>query len=115
MGVSARPARTHLAGNLAGRRPHLAGVTRQVPRQPGPASDGCVTRGATYRGSMVRILGLVVAAIFIVFVAAAVVRTLFWLALIALIAVAAGVLLAGVRRTHGSARRAGRYPAGRRS
>lgn len=57
---------------------------------------------------MLRIVLLVLAVIFIVFVAAAVVRTLVWLALIALILAAAGLLLVGVRRAHGSARRAGR-------
>lgn len=52
---------------------------------------------------MLRIVLLVLAAIFVVFVAAAVVRTLIWLALIALIVLAAGALLVGVRRVRGSA------------
>jgi hypothetical protein len=53
---------------------------------------------------MFRVVLLVLAAIFVVFVAAAVVRTLAWLALVALIVLAAGVLLVGVRRARGSAR-----------
>jgi hypothetical protein len=42
-------------------------------------------------------LVVIIAAVFIIFVAASVVRTLFWLALIVLIAVAAGVAFGAIR------------------
>lgn len=48
---------------------------------------------------------VIIAAIFIIFVAASVARTLFWLALIVLIAVAAGVAFGAVRFGRRSGRR----------
>ena len=63
---------------------------------------------ATYRVTMLRVLLIIVGAIVIVFVAAAVIKTLFWLALIALIigviGVSLGVFRAG-RRSQRSPRR----------
>jgi len=58
---------------------------------------------------MPRVLLVVVAAIFMIFVAAAVARTLFWLALIVLIAVAAGVAFGAVRFGRRSAHHHPRY------
>jgi len=58
---------------------------------------------------MLRMLLVIVAAIFIIFVAASVARTLFWLALIVLIAVAAGVAFGAVRFGRRSGRRQQRY------
>jgi uncharacterized membrane protein YedE/YeeE len=105
MGISARPASAHFAGNRDPRTRHA--VRPVLTRHPLPAPGrGCQPfAGRTYRRSMLRIVLLVLAVIFVVFVAAAVARTLVWLALIALIVAAAGLLLAGVRRAHGSARR----------
>ena len=54
---------------------------------------------------------VIVAAVFVVFIAAAIIKTLFWLALIALIVAAAGVALGAFR----VGRRSGRgYSHGRR-
>lgn len=53
---------------------------------------------------------VIVAAIFIIFVAASVVRTLFWLALIVLIAAAVGVAFGAVRFGRRSGRRYPRLP-----
>jgi positive regulator of sigma E activity len=58
---------------------------------------------------MLRVLLVIVAAVFMIFVAAAVARTLFWLALIVLIAVAAGVAFGAVRFGRRSARHNPRY------
>jgi hypothetical protein len=58
---------------------------------------------------MPRVLLVIVAAIFMIFVAAAVARTLFWLALIVLIAVAAGVAFGAVRLGRRSAHERPRY------
>ena len=52
---------------------------------------------------------MIVAAIFMIFVAAAVARTLFWLALIVLIAVAAAVAFGAVRFGRRSANHHPRY------
>jgi hypothetical protein len=52
---------------------------------------------------------VIVAAIFVIFVAAAVGRTLFWLALIVLIAAAAGVAFGAIRFGRRSDRRDPRY------
>ena len=52
---------------------------------------------------------VIVAAIFMIFVAAAVGRTLFWLALIVLIAVAAGVAFGAIRFGRRSAHHTPRY------
>jgi uncharacterized integral membrane protein len=60
---------------------------------------------STYGVFMLRILLLVVAAVFIVFVAAAVIKTLFWLALVALIVVAIGASLGLFRLGRRSTRR----------
>lgn len=57
---------------------------------------------------MLRIVLMIVAAIFVIFVAAAVVRTLFWLALIVLIAAGVGVAFGAVRFGHRPARRSRR-------
>jgi len=54
---------------------------------------------------MLRILLLVVGAVFIVFVAAAIIKTLFWLSLIALIVLVAGISLGIFRLGRRSARR----------
>jgi uncharacterized membrane protein YedE/YeeE len=83
----------------------LSAAAGQAADHPPPGRGYQSAAGRTYRRSMLRIVLLVLAVIFIVFVAAAVVRTLVWLALIALIVAAAGLLLVGVRRAHGSARR----------
>lgn len=58
------------------------GRAHLVTLRPGPA---------TYGGFMLRMLAAIVALIVIVFVAAAVVRTFFWLAMIALIVGALGL------------------------
>jgi len=55
---------------------------------------------ATYGGHMLRMLAAIVALIVVVFVAAAVVRTFFWLALIALIIGALGLGLGFFRLGH---------------
>lgn len=52
---------------------------------------------------------IVLAAIFVIFVAAAVARTLFWLALFVLIAAAAGVAFGALRFGRKSARDHSRY------
>jgi len=58
---------------------------------------------------MLRVLLVIVAAIFMIFVAAAVAKTLFWLALIVLIAIAAGVAFGAVRFGRRSAHHHPRY------
>jgi hypothetical protein len=58
---------------------------------------------------MMRMLLVIVAAVFIIFVAAAVARTLFWLALIVLIAVGVGVLFGAIRFGRRSAHHQSRY------
>jgi hypothetical protein len=57
---------------------------------------------------MLRFVLIVVATIFVIFVAAAVGRTLFWLALIALIVAVVGLALGGIRAGRRSAVRSGR-------
>ena len=52
---------------------------------------------------------VIVGAIFIIFVAAAIARTLFWLALIVLIAAAVGVAFGAVRYSRRSGRHDSRY------
>ena len=59
---------------------------------------------ATYRISMSRVLLIIVGAIVIVFVATAVIKTLFWLALIALIIGVLGMSLGVFRAGRRSAR-----------
>ena len=59
---------------------------------------------ATYGITMLRMLLIIVGAIVIVFVAAAVIKTLFWLALIALIIGVIGMSLGVFRAGHRSAR-----------
>jgi len=59
---------------------------------------------------MLRIVLIIVAAIFVVFVAAAVARTLFWLALSALIVAVAALALGGFRAGRRSGRRSRRHP-----
>lgn len=54
---------------------------------------------------------IIVAAVFIVFVAAAIIKTLLWLGLIVLIAAAVGVAFGALRFGHRPARR---YPGSRR-
>jgi uncharacterized membrane protein YedE/YeeE len=87
----------------AGGIPVVRGPTRLIGAWSGRGYQAAADR--TYRRSMLRIVLLILAVIFVVFVAAAVVRTLIWLALIALIVAALGLLLVGVRRARGSARR----------
>jgi len=72
------------------------GRAHPATARPGPA---------TYRRFMLRMLAAIVALIVIVFVAAAVVKTFFWLALIALIVGALGIGLGFFRLGRSSTRR----------
>ena len=97
----------------------LEPICRKLRMRPGSVSrdsdghprwPGClaVRSGSTYRGVMLRIALVIVGAVFVVFVAAAVMRTLFWLALIALIVAVASLAFGGFRARRRSAVRSNR-------
>jgi Flp pilus assembly protein TadB len=98
MGPRSRPRRPNTVTKLLKWRKRVSSAPAW--RKPPPA---------TYGIGMLRVLLIIVGAIVIVFVAAAVIKTLFWLALIALIigvmGMSLGVFRAGRRSARGPRRR----------